>query len=46
MKAHETFKRVSALSGIACAAMFLGGLLVTRHLPPWVPYSTMASGRR
>ncbi|MBB3606104.1 hypothetical protein FHT40_005793 [Mycolicibacterium sp. BK556] len=37
MKARKTAKRASAVGGGACVGLVLGGLLVTRMLPPWAP---------
>ena len=37
MKAQKTVKRAGAVGGGACVVVVLGGVLVTRLLPPWVP---------
>lgn len=39
MKARKLFQRTCGLSGVAVVTLALGGLLVTRLLPPWVPLS-------
>lgn len=39
MKPRKLFQRTCVLSGGAVIGLTLGGLLVTRLLPPWVPLS-------
>jgi len=39
MKSRKTFHRAGALGGALGLAAVLSGLVVTRLLPPWVPFS-------